>query len=127
MNSSAPESLTSPIWLLAYGGIGIVVGLFVFGRRVIETIGTNLTEITPSRGFSIEIGSALTVLIASVAKIPVSTTHCKVGSVMSVGYASNNGYVSWIIFAGIVFSWVVTIPISGLLSAALYMAIKQFV
>jgi sodium-dependent phosphate transporter len=86
------------IWILAYGGVGIVLGLAIWGKNVIETLGTNITHLTPSRGFTIELGAATTVLIASRAGIPVSTTHCMVGSVVAVGYASNDGSVSWRLF-----------------------------
>lgn len=78
------ESAT-PEWILFYGGVGISVGLWILGRRVIKTIGEDLTKITASSGFVIELASAMTVLGASLINIPVSTTHCKVGSVVFTG------------------------------------------
>ena len=71
-----------PTWTLALGGLGIVVGLATWGWRVIETIGTKITELTPTRGFSAEFGAAATILIASRLGLPVSTTHVLVGSVI---------------------------------------------
>ncbi|XP_077376725.1 sodium-dependent phosphate transporter 2 isoform X3 [Festucalex cinctus] len=71
------QDATTPIWLLFYGGVGICAGLWVWGRRVIQTMGKDLTPITPSSGFTIELASALTVVLASNIGIPVSTTHCK--------------------------------------------------
>eukprot|EP00794_Sanderia_malayensis_P011195 gene11195-12369_t len=114
----------TPVWILFYGGAGIIVGLFVWGRRVIETMGQDLSPITPSSGFSIEIGSALTVLIASNLGIPISTTHCKVGSVVMVGRVRSKSVVDWKLFRNIIISWVVTIPVAGGLSAAIYAALR---
>ncbi|XP_044235235.3 sodium-dependent phosphate transporter 2 isoform X1 [Ursus arctos] len=73
------QEAATPVWLLFYGGVGICTGLWVWGRRVIQTMGKDLTPITPSSGFTIELASAFTVVIASNVGLPVSTTHCKVG------------------------------------------------
>ncbi|KAJ6639064.1 Sodium-dependent phosphate transporter 2 [Pseudolycoriella hygida] len=114
----------SPILLLLYGGVGIVLGCWVFGERVIETVGTNLTKITPVTGFVIENGASATVLLASKLGLPISTTHCKVGSVVFVGWTHNKTLkdkskepVNWLLFRNIVVSWIVTIPAAGLTSA----------
>ncbi|XP_019569558.2 sodium-dependent phosphate transporter 1 isoform X1 [Rhinolophus sinicus] len=114
-----------PIWLLLYGGIGICIGLWVWGRRVIQTMGKDLTPITPSSGFSIELASALTVVIASNIGLPISTTHCKVGSVVSVGWLRSKKAVDWRLFRNIFMAWFVTVPISGIISAAI-MALFKF-
>ncbi|XP_024414246.2 sodium-dependent phosphate transporter 1 [Desmodus rotundus] len=116
----------SPIWLLLYGGVGICIGLWVWGRRVIQTMGKDLTPITPSSGFSIELASALTVVIASNIGLPISTTHCKVGSVVSVGWLRSKKAVDWRLFRNIFMAWFVTVPISGLISAAI-MAVFKYV
>ncbi|XP_069038445.1 sodium-dependent phosphate transporter 1-B [Lepisosteus oculatus] len=116
----------TPIWLLLFGGVGICAGLWVWGRRVIQTMGKDLTPITPSSGFSIELASALTVVIASNVGLPISTTHCKVGSVVSVGWLRSKKAVDWRLFRNIFMAWFVTVPISGLISAAI-MAIFKFV
>ncbi|KAI7793062.1 sodium-dependent phosphate transporter 1-B [Triplophysa rosa] len=120
--SNAP----TPIWLLLYGGVGICIGLWVWGRRVIQTMGKDLTPITPSSGFSIELASAVTVVVASNIGLPVSTTHCKVGSVVSVGWLRSRKAVDWRLFRNIFVAWFVTVPISGLISAAL-MALFYYV
>uniref|UniRef100_A0A3Q3LXA5 Phosphate transporter n=1 Tax=Mastacembelus armatus TaxID=205130 RepID=A0A3Q3LXA5_9TELE len=112
------QDAATPIWLLFYGGIGICAGLWVWGRRVIQTMGKDLTPITPSSGFTIELASALTVVLASNIGIPVSTTHCKVGSVVAVGWIRSQKAVDWRLFRNIFLAWFVTVPVAGLFSAA---------
>ncbi|XP_014673465.1 PREDICTED: sodium-dependent phosphate transporter 2-like [Priapulus caudatus] len=109
----------TPIWILMYGGVGISLGLWILGRRVIKTMGEDLTAITPTSGFSVEIGSAMTVLVASNMGIPVSTTHCKVGSVVSVGWVRSRDAVDWSLFRNIFMAWLVTVPCSGAISAGI--------
>ncbi|KAF4526164.1 hypothetical protein B566_EDAN008200 [Ephemera danica] len=121
------QTTETPLSILLYGGIGISLGLWIWGRRVIQTIGEDLTQITPSTGFTIEIGAAFTVLLASKIGLPISTTHCKVGSVVFVGWASSDRQgVDWKLFRNIIFAWVVTLPVAGSLSAAM-MAILRAV
>ncbi|KAM9857950.1 sodium-dependent phosphate transporter 1-A isoform 2-T2 [Aulostomus maculatus] len=118
-NASVMSKSPTPIWLLLYGGVGICIGLWVWGRRVIQTMGKDLTPITPSSGFSIELASAMTVVVASNIGLPVSTTHCKVGSVVAVGWLRSRKSVDWHLFRNIFIAWFVTVPISGLISAAI--------
>ncbi|XP_029916205.1 LOW QUALITY PROTEIN: sodium-dependent phosphate transporter 2 [Myripristis murdjan] len=113
------QDAATPVWLLFYGGIGICAGLWVWGRRVIQTMGKDLTPITPSSGFTIELASALTVVLASNIGIPVSTTHCKVGSVVAVGWIRSQKAVDWRLFRNIFLAWFVTVPVAGLFSAAI--------
>uniref|UniRef100_A0A3Q3W9S5 Phosphate transporter n=1 Tax=Mola mola TaxID=94237 RepID=A0A3Q3W9S5_MOLML len=112
------QDAATPVWLLFYGGVGICFGLWVWGRRVIQTMGRDLTPITPSSGFTIELASALTVVLASNIGIPVSTTHCKVGSVVAVGWIRSQKAVDWRLFRNIFLAWFVTVPVAGLFSAA---------
>uniref|UniRef100_A0A1I8GD99 Phosphate transporter n=1 Tax=Macrostomum lignano TaxID=282301 RepID=A0A1I8GD99_9PLAT len=109
----------TPVHILLFGGVGISIGLWVWGRRVIKTLGEDLTTITPSSGFCIELGAALAVLIASNIGIPISTTHCKVGSVVLVGFFRSRDNVQWSIFRNILLAWVVTLPISGGISGGI--------
>uniref|UniRef100_A0A9J7ZAX6 Phosphate transporter n=1 Tax=Cyprinus carpio carpio TaxID=630221 RepID=A0A9J7ZAX6_CYPCA len=125
-SASVAPTAPTPIWLLLYGGVGICTGLWIWGRRVIQTMGKDLTPITPSSGFSIELASAVTVVVASNIGLPVSTTHCKVGSVVSVGWLRSRKAVDWHLFRNIFIAWFVTVPISGLISAAI-MALFYYV
>ncbi|XP_018336619.1 sodium-dependent phosphate transporter 1-B [Agrilus planipennis] len=115
---SVQQKSETPLFILLFGGAGISIGLWVWGRRVIQTIGEDLTKITASTGFTIEVGAAFTVLLASKIGLPISTTHCKVGSVVFVGYfnTSRKG-VDWKLFRNIIYAWLVTVPVAALLSA----------
>ena len=109
-----------PIWVLVLGAVGIVIGLSTWGYKIIDRIGSELTKITPSRGFIIELSAALTVIIASRSEIPVSTTHCQIGSVLGCGLNGGIKNIDWKLVKGILFSWLVTLPFTGLLSAMLF-------
>ena len=114
------EEADVPIWVLVLGGFGIVIGLATWGYKIIDRMGKQLTKITPSRGFVVELAAATTVIIASRAEIPVSTTHCQVGSILGCGLAGGLKNVKWSLVKGILFSWLVTLPFTGLLSAGLF-------
>jgi len=113
-----------PIWVLLLGGFGIVVGLATYGYRVMRTIGTKITELTPTRGFSATMAAAATVVLASRTGMPVSTTHIAVGAVMGVGLARGIGALDLRVIGGIVVSWVVTLPIGGTLAALFFFTLK---
>ncbi|MFQ5572342.1 MAG: inorganic phosphate transporter [Rhodothermales bacterium] len=113
-----------PLWILALGGVGIVVGLATMGYRVMRTIGKKITELTPTRGFSAELAAAATVVLASRTGMPVSTTHILVGAVMGVGLARGIGALDLRVIGKIVLSWVVTLPVGGLLAAFFFFTLK---
>ncbi len=116
-----------PFWILLMGGLGIVVGLATWGWRVIETIGKRITELTPSRGFTAEFSTALTVLVASKMGLPISTTHTLVGAVLGVGLARGISALNLHAIRDIVASWLITIPAGASLSVVFYFAIKAIV
>lgn len=109
-----------PMWLLAFGGVGIVLGLAMYGRKVIEAVGKKITEITPTRGFSAAFGTASTVLVCSLMGLPISTTFVLVGAVMGVGFARGFGAIDMSVIRKIFLSWLTTIPVSAVLAAILY-------
>ena len=109
------------LWILVLGGVGIILGLVMWGYRIIVAIGVKLTKLTPSRGFSIELGAAITVLIASRLGLPVSTTHCQVGATMGVGLVEFKGNtVNWKQFLYICIGWVFTVIFTALLAAGIF-------
>jgi len=115
-----------PIWVLALGGGGIVVGLATYGKRVIATVGVKITQLTPSRGFAAELAAATTIVIASGTGMPISTTHTLVGAVLGVGLARGIEAIDLRVVGRVFVSWVVTIPAGALLSI-LFFTIFRFV
>ena len=107
-------------WILGLGGVGIAVGLFVYGKKITYAIGEKLIKITPSRGVAIELSSALVIITGSRLNIPLSTTHCQVGATVGVGLLEDTNKcrgVNCKVFYKTVIGWVVTCIIVGLTSA----------
>jgi PiT family inorganic phosphate transporter len=109
------------IGLLVLGGIGIAVGIFVWGRGVMETIGKRITQITPTRGFIAEFAAATTVLGCSVLGLPISTTHTLVGAVIGVGLAGGVAAVDSRVIRRIFISWGVTVPVAAFTCAMIFL------
>jgi PiT family inorganic phosphate transporter len=113
-----------PLWILVIGGLGIVLGLVTLGYRVMQTIGTKITELTPSRGFCAELAAATTVVIATRMGLPVSTTHIIVGAVLGVGFARGIAAIDLRVVTRIVTSWIVTLPIGAGLAAMFFLMFR---
>jgi PiT family inorganic phosphate transporter len=112
------------IWVLALGGVGIVIGLATFGVRVISTVGHRITQLTPSRGFAAELAAASTIVIASGTGMPISTTHTLVGAVLGVGIARGIEAIDLRVVGRIFVSWVVTIPAGAFLAILFFYIFK---
>jgi PiT family inorganic phosphate transporter len=113
-----------PTWVLLVGGVGIVVGLATYGYKVIATVGKKITELTPSRGFSAEIGAATTVVLATYTGAPISTTQTLVGAVLGVGMARGIAAIDLRVVGNIFMSWVITLPAGAILSILFFFMIK---
>ena len=113
-----------PWWILLLGGSGIVAGLIMLGYRVIETVGKNITELTPSRGFAAELAAATTVVLASGTGLPISTTHTLVGAVLGVGLARGISAVNAGVVGRILLSWIITLPVGAGLSIIIFFVFK---
>jgi len=111
-------------WILPLGGFGIVAGLALFGHKVIATIGQGITHLTPSRGFAAELAAACTVVIASGAGLPISTTQTLVGAVLGVGMARGIAAINLSVVRNIVVSWVITLPVGAGLSIVFFWMMK---
>ncbi|GAA5836496.1 hypothetical protein JCM11251_007093 [Rhodosporidiobolus azoricus] len=109
-----------PIWILAFGGAFIVIGLATYGYNIMKVLGNKITLHSPSRGFSMELGAAITVILASQYGLPVSTTMCITGS--TIGVALCNGdlkSINWRAVGWIFLGWVITVPVVGTLAGCL--------
>ena len=115
---------TLPLWVLALGGVGIVIGLMMYGKKVIATVGNQITELTPSRGFAATLAAATTVVFASGTGLPISTTHTLVGAVLGVGLARGMAALNLTVIRNIFMSWVVTLPAGALLSILFFFTLK---
>ncbi|UBF24065.1 inorganic phosphate transporter [Kovacikia minuta CCNUW1] len=113
-----------PLWILVLGGIGIVAGLAVWGKKVIATIGEGIIPLQPSGGFCAELATAVTILVASRLGLPVSTSHALVGGVVGIGLVQNSGAISFGTLRSVGLAWVVTIPIAAALGAGIFVMLQ---
>jgi PiT family inorganic phosphate transporter len=118
------QTAAIPVWVLVLGGLGIVVGLATYGRRVIATVGEKITHLTPSRGFAAELAAATTIVVASSTGIPISTTHTLVGAILGVGMARGIEAIDLSVVGRIMLSWIVTIPAGAILSIIFFLVMK---
>ncbi|WP_136247415.1 inorganic phosphate transporter [Halomonas borealis] len=113
-----------PWWVLVLGGGGIVVGLVTYGHKVIATVGTGITELTPSRGFAATLAAATTVVLASGTGLPISTTQTLVGAVLGVGLARGMAALNLRVIGTIVMSWLITLPAGAILAIVFFFMLK---
>lgn len=113
-----------PIWVLLLGSVGIVAGLVMYGHKVILTVGSGITELTPSRGFSATLAAATTVVMASGAGMPISTTHTLVGAVLGIGLAKGVHALNLRVIGTILISWLITLPVGALFAILFFKAME---
>jgi len=120
------EDFSVPLWILVLGGTGIVIGLAIWGEKVIATVGEGIIQLQPSGGFCAELATATTVLLASDLGLPVSTSHALVGAVVGVGLIKGWKSVRLQTLVSIGSAWLVTIPIAAGLAAIIF-SIAQWI
>ena len=123
LNFTAPI----PVWLLALGGVGIAIGALTWGRKVMKTVGTRITSLTNTRGFSVDFGAATTVLVASKLGMPVSTSHTVVGAVIGVGLARGLEAVDLSVIKKIILSWLLTLPIAAVTCIGIFLCLRMLI
>eukprot|EP00798_Chlamydomonas_sp_ICE-L_P004400 gene4400-14525_t len=121
-NWKIPGSKTdAPIWIFVFGGVGIVIGLIMYGYNIIKELGCNLLHLTPSRGFSAELAAGMTISLSSFFGIPVSTTQIITGAELGVGLCEGRlSAVNWKLFAKIFSGWILTIVLNLAFCACLF-------
>ncbi len=123
-SGSVSAHVPVPTWLLAFGGIMITVGICTMGYRVIHTVGSKITQLTNSRGFTVDFATASVILAASMAGLPVSTTHAAVGAYVGVGLAGGLQAIDLRVLWKIVLYWVITVPVAAATSAVIYLILS---
>jgi len=116
-----------PVFLLLFGGVGIAAGIGMAGHRVMDTIGTKITTLTNTRGFSVDFAAASTVLLASKLGLPVSTTHAAVGGVLGVGLAGGIEAVNFGIVFQIMLYWILTVPAAAVTSMVIFKILQLLI
>lgn len=121
------EASNYPAWIIFLGCTGVVVGFLMYGRKVIETVGSSITALTPSRAFAATLSAATTVVVATSTGIPVSATQTLVGAVLGVGLARGIGALNLIVIRNIFMSWVLTLPAASIMTILSYKLLNALV
>ena len=122
-----PNNLPVPFWVILSAHAAIALGTLAGGWRIVKTLGLRITKLRPVHGFAAETAGAATILGASIAGIPVSTTHVICSSIMGVGATKRVSAVRWGIARNIVWVWILTIPISSLIGFVAFKVIQLFI
>ena len=120
INSGAPM----PDWIPLACYTAIALGTMSGGWKIVKTMGTKITKITPLEGFSAETAGAITLLITEQFGIPVSTTHTITGSIIGVGLTKRVSAVRWGVTINLVWAWIITIPVSALIAGLVFVLIR---
>ena len=115
-----------PFWIVLACQAAIGLGTLAGGWRIVKTMGSRITRLTPVQGFCAETGGAITLFVATELGIPVSTTHTITSAIMGVGAAKKISAVRWNVANNIVVAWIITIPASGLIAAVAYAIVGLF-
>lgn len=117
--TSSAELGNDMYWILALGGFGIVLGLALYGYKIMRALGVKMAAITPARGFVIELSAAIVILIGARQGWPLSTTHCQVGATVGVALLEGSGGVNWRLLGKTGVGWIVTLLVTGSTTALL--------
>jgi len=119
-----PDFKHMPVWVPLACYSAIAVGTMSGGWKIVKTMGTRITKVTPFEGVAAETAGAITLFVTEAMKIPVSTTHTITGSIIGVGATKRLSAVRWGVTVNLMWAWVLTIPVSGLLAAIVYFIVN---
>jgi inorganic phosphate transporter, PiT family len=115
-----------PLWVVLACQAAMGLGTLAGGWRIVRTMGSRITRLTPVQGFCAETGGAITLFMATHLGIPVSTTHTITGAIVGVGTARRTSAVRWNVAGSIVIAWIVTVPAAAIIGAVAYVAAGMF-
>ena len=115
-----------PVWVPLACYTAIAAGTMSGGWKIVKTMGTRITKVTPFEGVAAETAGAITLFVTEAIKIPVSTTHTITGSIIGVGATKRLSAVRWGVTVNLLWAWILTIPVSGLLAALVYWIVQLF-
>jgi PiT family inorganic phosphate transporter len=121
-----PNGFQVPLWVVLSCQAAMAFGTLFGGWRIVHTMGSKITRLTPMRGFCAETAGASTLFFATWLGVPVSTTHTITGAIVGVGAARRTAAVRWNVAQSIVVAWVLTLPAAALIAAAVYTAVRTF-
>ena len=121
-----PNVESMPFWVPFSCHLAIALGTLTGGWRIVKTMGTKITKVTPFEGVAAETAGAITLFVTEALKIPVSTTHTIAGSIIGVGATKRLSAVRWGITVSLLWAWILTIPVSALLAAGIYKIVMLF-
>ena len=121
-----PNFHSMPAWVPIACYVAIGAGTMSGGWKIVKTMGTKITKVTPFEGVAAETAGAITLFVTEALKIPVSTTHTITGAIMGVGATKRLSAVRWGVTVNLLWAWILTIPVSGLLAAGVYSIVKLF-
>ncbi|MDS0527782.1 inorganic phosphate transporter [Clostridium sp. SHJSY1] len=124
---SSTSAFHVPLWVIASCALAMALGTSLGGKKIIKTMGSGVTKLTPVSGFASQLGAASVILTASLFHAPVSTTHIATTTIMGVGSSKSVKSVKWGVAKSILWAWVLTIPITAIISAILIYIVKLFI
>jgi inorganic phosphate transporter, PiT family len=113
-----------PLWVVLACQAAMALGTLFGGWRIVKTMGSKITRLTPMQGFCAETGGAVSIFLATYIGVPVSTTHTITGAIIGVGAAKRASAVRWGVAKDIVIAWVITLPMAALIAGGAYLALR---